>query len=165
MVTRTSLLAIRTLIFLAQREPATIFPLKGIAEGLGESPTYLAKVARLLVKAGILRAAKGVKGGVQLSRPPAQITLLAIIEACQGVLVGSYCQGEFPLEATCAYHQAAVALRKAIEEVLSSFSLAQLAKKPRPTRPLPGGLRCVLEESGRARQGAHLGRSLRVPRR
>ena len=83
MLTNTSLSALRTLIFLAQAEPGAVLSLKGIAEKLGESPTYLAKISRLLARAGIVRAAKGVNGGVQLGRVPEQITLLSIVEACR----------------------------------------------------------------------------------
>jgi len=150
MLTNTSLSAVRELIFLAQAEPGVVLSLKTIAETLGESPTYLAKISRLLARAGIVRAVKGVNGGVQLGRPAAQISLLSIVEACQGAIVGSYCQAECPPEATCAFHQAALALEHAIVDTLRCWNLAQLSEAPRPTGPLPGGFSCVLERSGRS---------------
>jgi len=63
MLSGTSLSALRTLVYLSQHMPAVISP-RRIAEDLGESPTYLSKVTTQLVKAGVLRAEKGVKGGV-----------------------------------------------------------------------------------------------------
>ena len=151
MVTKTSLSAVRTLLYLAHNAQGRILPPRRIAGALGESPTYLAKVARLLVKAGILRAEKGVKGGVQLSRPPAQITLLSVVEACQGTIVGNYCQMGCPVETTCAYHQAAVELQQAITGVLSRWSMAQLVNQPRPTGKLPEGFTCVLLDARRTK--------------
>ena len=73
MLSGTSLSALRTLVYLGQHMPAVISP-RRIAEDLGESPTYLSKVTTQLVKAGVLRAEKGVKGGVQLARPASEIT-------------------------------------------------------------------------------------------
>lgn len=134
MLTKTSLSAIRMLLHLARGERGAVVPPKRIAEDIGESPTYLAKTARVLVKAGILRAAKGIKGGVQLNRPPAGVTLLAIIEACQGTIVGDYCLPDCRPGTACAYHQAAVELHGAIVGVLSRWNLSHLVERPAPVR-------------------------------
>jgi Rrf2 family protein len=147
-ITKTSLLAIRALLYLAQQGPSVIVSPKRIAQVLGDSPTYLAKVARLLVKVGILRAEKGVKGGVQLNQPPDKVTLLAIVEACQGNIVGNYCQMECDLSLTCAYHQAAAELHQAIVDVLGRWTLSQLVLKPRPMGNLFPPVRCVLLAGG-----------------
>ena len=104
----------------------------------------MAKVLRALVKSGILRAKHGSKGGVLLNRLPCEITLLAIVEACQGLIVGSYCQEIADLGATCAFHQAAAELRDAMVDVLSRWTLEHLAASPRPIKRLPGKMRCVI---------------------
>jgi Rrf2 family protein len=144
MLGKTSLSAIRTLIHLAQSEAGACVSPRRIAEALGESPTYLAKVCRLLVRAGILRAEKGVRGGVWLSRPPAQVTLLSIIEACQGTMVGDYCLSGRELSNVCSFHRAALELHEAITGVLTQWTLAQLLEKPRPVGELPADVSCVL---------------------
>jgi len=150
MLTKTSLSALRSLLYLAQQEPGAVVPPKRIAEELGESPTYLAKTAHLLVKAGILRAEKGVKGGVRLSRPPAQISLLAVVEACQGAIVGNYCRSDGNPESTCAFHRAAIELHEAIVGVLSRWSLARLSEQPAPARRGRGEhVSCVLTSGAR----------------
>lgn len=149
MLTKTSLLAIRALLWLVQHgRDASVSP-RRIAEALDASPTYLAKVLRLLVKVGILRAEKGVKGGVRLNRLPAQITLLAIVEACQGTLLGDYCEPGCHAGQTCSFHQAAEELHLAVTGILSRWTLAQLAEHPRPAALGPGP-RCVLAVSGKA---------------
>lgn len=98
--------------------------------GLGESPTYMAKVLRGLVRAGILRAEKGAKGGVYLARAPETITLLSIYEAMQGPVAGAYCREGRDPGATCAYHQAATQLEQAVRAVLGRWTLAELSARP-----------------------------------
>jgi len=114
----------------------------------------MAKVVRQLVKAGILRAEKGSKGGVRLVQPPAQVTLLAIVEACQGTIVGDYCRTDCDLAKTCAYHQAALNLHQAIVRVLSKWSLADLIQAPYPRARTLGALPCVLTTGTQRRSDA-----------
>lgn len=144
MLTKTTVSGIRALVFLLlhpERQPASP---RVIAQCLGESPTYLAKVLRNLVKVGILKAQRGVTGGVSVNRPPEQITLLSVVEACQGVILGDFC-GETPdLSRTCAFHQAAAELHQAIIGVLSSWTMADLLKKPCPDPAFPDGVKCWL---------------------
>src|SRR5215831_11761403 len=113
MITKTSLLATRALLYLARDQQAVAVSPRAIAEQLGGSHAYMAKVLRALVKAGILRAEHGSKGGVLLNRNAHEITLLAIVEACQGTIVGSYCHEIDNLAATCAFHRASVELQHA----------------------------------------------------
>ncbi len=144
MVTKTSLSAIRALIYIARNAEGRFLSPRRIAEDLHESPTYMAKVTRQLVRAGILRVEKGVKGGVRLSRPPDQVTLLAVVEACQGTLVGGYCQPGCDLTSVCAYHRAAAELHEAISGVLSRWTLTQLLQKPASAIVMPDGMPCVM---------------------
>lgn len=144
MITKTSLLATRALLCLAKDRAECATSPRSIGVQLGESPAYMAKVLRLLVKAGILRAEHGSRGGVILTRRPDEITLLAIIEACQGTIVGSHCQDVDDSRTTCAFHKAAVELREAIIGVLSRWNLEQLAGAPGPSECLPGGKQCIM---------------------
>jgi|SRR5215831_12819573 len=143
MITKTSLLATRALLCLAKDQQGIATP-RSIALKLGESPAYMAKVLRSLVKAGILRAEHGSKGGVLLNRRADEITLLAVVEACQGAIVASYCQDIDDIETTCAFHRAAAELRETTKAVLSRWNLEQLAKAPGGTACLPKGKQCVM---------------------
>jgi Rrf2 family protein len=127
---KTTITAIRSLLFLNQQGDGVPLSPRRIAESLGESPTYLAKVLRHLVKAGILRAEKGAKGGVRMAVAPDQVSLLQVVEACQGTIVGNYCAVGTPGERTCGFHQAAVELHGAITGVLSRWTLADLLVVP-----------------------------------
>lgn len=146
MLTKTSLSALRALMYLSlygQGEP--ISPRRA-AQALGESPTYLAKVVRQLVKAGLLRAHRGTSGGVVLNRPAEQITLLAVVEACQGAILGDFCTStdRFDPAETCALHQAGTELYDAIVGVLSRWTLAHFLRGPGPSGRLVGHVRCRL---------------------
>src|SRR5215467_12638655 len=108
MITKTSLLATRALLYLVKDNQGGAISPRNIALQLGESQSYMAKVLRSLVKAGILRSEHGSRGGVLLNRSQSEITLLSIVEACQGAIAESYCQDIEDLETTCAFHHAAV---------------------------------------------------------
>lgn len=144
MITKTSLLAIRALVCVAEAQQGVVASPRSIAARLGESPAYMAKVLRSLVKAGILRAEHGRNGGVLLNRRPSDVTLLAIVEACQGAIAGSYCQGIADLRMACAFHRATVELQHSIVKILSRWNLEQLAASPRPDKGLSGEVHCMM---------------------
>ena len=131
-LTKTSITAIRLLMHVARVGDSAPASARQTAGQLQESPTYLAKVAGLLVRAGILRAQRGVAGGVTLARSTKDVTMLAIVEACQGAILGDFCQGALDLREACAFHRATAELHQAIVGVLSSWTLADLLKKPWP---------------------------------
>jgi Rrf2 family protein len=144
MLTKTSISAIRALMFLGENGQGVIQSPRNIAEATAESPTYMAKVTRLLVKTGILRAARGAKGGVELNRAPGDITLQAVVEACQGVIVGDFCSPVRDTRSTCAFHRAAHELQQAIVGVLSRWTLADLLEKPRGAQSSKAGIACLM---------------------
>lgn len=144
MLTKTSLSAVRALAFLAYQRREQPWSPRSIAQQLGESPTYLAKVVRHLVRAGILKAHRGVTGGVVLLQPPEAISLLAIVEACQGRILGDFCSDADDLGKVCAFHRAGAELHRAIVGVLSRWTLADLLAKPRPDPCLGADDECWL---------------------
>lgn len=160
MLTQTSESAIRGLVYLAQHGGAGPVSPRHIAIRLGLSPSYTAKVVRLLVRANILRAHKGSLGGVNLNRPPSAITMLSVVEACQGRVVGDYCRGDCDPRLTCAYHRFAADLHETVVGVLSRWTLVDILAKPEPAAKLRGRTDCKMmgrprtdrwevEESGR----------------
>jgi Rrf2 family protein len=59
-------------------------PAAKLAEYHGVPAAYLAKHLQSLARAEILETVKGPRGGYRLARPPAEITLLEIVEAIDG---------------------------------------------------------------------------------
>jgi Rrf2 family protein len=147
MLTKTTISAIRALIHLGLHGSSGPISPRRIAEQLGESPTYLAKVMRLLVKAGILRAHFGTAGGVVLNRPPESITLLAITEACQRTFLANLCSGTDNLAGVCAFHQADAELHQAVLDVMSRWTLADFLHNSSPTPRCEGRIRCWMQPS------------------
>jgi Rrf2 family protein len=55
-----------------------------MAEFYGLPPAYLSKLLKSLVRAGILDATTGPRGGFRLARPADEITVLDVMEAVEG---------------------------------------------------------------------------------
>ncbi len=154
MISRTTISAIRTLLYLADRTLEGAISPRRVAAALGESPSYLSKITRELVKARILRAEKGVKGGVHLGRPPSEISLLAVVEACQGPVFRDYCQDAGEPVSWCSWHHAAAELHSAVVGVLSGWNLEQLLEKRFRTDGRCGSEPCVMAgKAGRWGEG------------
>lgn len=147
MLTKTTLIGIKALVYLGLyggSEPVTP---RRIARHLGTSPTYMAKVTSLLVKSNILNSYRGALGGVRFNRPAESITLLEIIESCQGRRVaGDYCQEAPDPQSVCAFHRAMHEAHQAIIEVFSNWTLADLIARPGPNGEFADELRCIMAD-------------------
>lgn len=144
MLGKTSLSAIRAILLLAQQEVGCCWSPRRLAETLAESPTYMAKVVRHLVRCGIFEAEKGVKGGVRLVRSPDKIALLTVVEACQGAIVGNFCRSDRPAATFCSFHRAALELHQAITGVLVRWTIADLMKHPQTDGKGANGISCLM---------------------
>lgn len=70
--------------------PATV-SVEALAAAQKIPPAFLSKILGQCAKAGIIRTKKGPRGGVALARPPENIPLLEIVEACEGSLARDFC--------------------------------------------------------------------------
>jgi Rrf2 family protein len=115
--------------------------LKDIVERENLPGTYLEQLMVPLRKAGIVQGVRGAKGGYTLSRPPAEIPVLAIIEALEGPLQlaecpgGSGCCGRTD---TCSLQELWAEGNAALILIYQGISLAallerQLAKESAPS--------------------------------
>lgn len=131
MITATTELALQWLVYLAWIDPSEpVSPRRG-AQRLNCSASYLAKISSLLVKAGILQSVRGARGGVILAKPPHEVTLLDVFEACQGLLTAAYCyESEEEPGQYCSFHMAMQELHQLTTQALSRWSLQDLLKNP-----------------------------------
>ncbi|WP_028936091.1 RrF2 family transcriptional regulator [Pseudonocardia spinosispora] len=90
---------------LAQLEPGTSASTSQLSQYYDLPAPYLAKQLKALVKAGVLTATTGPRGGFRLARPASEITLLQIVEAVDGASSPYECreirqqgQGALPAE-------------------------------------------------------------------
>jgi Rrf2 family protein len=77
---------------LAQLEPGRTASAAQLAGYFDLPAPYLAKQLQTLVRAGVLTATTGPRGGFRLARPAAEITLLHIVEAVDGTSAPYECR-------------------------------------------------------------------------
>jgi Rrf2 family protein len=65
--------------------PDASLPTGRLAEYHGVPTAYLAKHLQAMSRAGILESVQGAGGGYRLARPPAEISVLEVVEAIDGV--------------------------------------------------------------------------------
>jgi len=71
-------------VLLAVMPPDTALPTSRLAEFHGVPVAYLAKHLQAMSRAGILVAVTGPGGGYRLARPPADVSVLDVVEALDG---------------------------------------------------------------------------------
>lgn len=84
LVSTRSRYGLRFLVELAQRKEEGPVDLGSVAQHQGIPETYLAKLAISLRNAGIIRSARGAKGGYELARPPSEISVEEVVEVLEG---------------------------------------------------------------------------------
>lgn len=142
MITQTAELAMQVLLYLSRQAGSEPVPPAVIAEALGASRSYTAKVCGSLARTGILRSTRGAKGGVRLVADPEKLTLLEIVEAAQGKVLAHYCGEPFNMQHVCNWHRAMDELHTATTTVLGKWTLAELLRCPYPTGPLGSDTHC-----------------------
>ena len=114
--------------------------LKEIAEREGLPSTYLEQLMVPLRKADIIRGVRGAKGGYTLARNPAEITVLAILEALEGPLsladcpAGPGCCGN---SENCALTELWGRGSQALIKLYQGISLATLLERQRDKEAAP----------------------------
>ena len=65
-------------------EPGKLVPVRVLAEVQDIPKSFLSKILELCLMKGIIASKSGAKGGVALAKPASEISLLDILEACEG---------------------------------------------------------------------------------
>jgi Rrf2 family protein len=157
--------AIRGLSEVAARGPSGRVLLDDVVGGSGLPRDFLAKVFQKLVRAGVLRSAKGRGGGFSLGRPAHEITLMHVVEAIDGpqahdqcVIGFARCSDEMP----CAQHDLYKPIRQRIKDYLNTTTAADLAASLRAKQawqklrsPAAAGYEAAGGPSGAATSGTN----------
>src|SRR3954467_3222140 len=125
--------ALRSLLFLAEDQGGAPVQLGRIAETQRVPPKYLELIMLDLKKTGLVKSARGPKGGYQLARRAEDISFGEVVRTVEGPLavvsgasVNFYAPcGDCQDEATCAIRRAFAILRDQSTAVLDSISLAE----------------------------------------
>lgn len=129
MISQTTQMAIRVLLYVALRDDDQPVAVQEVAGSIEGSPSYAAKVVGQLVKSGMLSSQRGKGGGVKLAQSPADISLFHVVRTFQGDItrVGNGIGGMSPEEG--GYHLIMEELRMSIIGILSRWTLADLVRK------------------------------------
>jgi Rrf2 family transcriptional regulator, cysteine metabolism repressor len=126
---------LRAMVFLAAREDVRPVPLPEIAAGEGIPGPFLERILARLRESGLLKATRGVSGGYQLARPPADIAVGDVVTALEGPLALVGCvpdDGGCERAESCASRVVWRRLDSAISGALSSITLEDLTREAVP---------------------------------
>ena len=109
--------------------PDTVLSANGLAERAGLEPPTVAKVLKPLAQAGLVQAFRGVAGGYRLARPPAEISLVEIVEAMEGPLAMTECsihEGQCGIEHSCSARANWRRINDVVADALRRVTLADM---------------------------------------
>ncbi len=115
-ITTKSPYALQALTELGRAPADTPVPIAELARRRDIPVQFLEQLFAVLRRAGLLRSQRGVKGGYLFARPPADITVLEVVELLEGPL---------GRDATGVFEQAAAAAR----EVLAATTVQDIVDR------------------------------------
>lgn len=133
LITTRSRYGLRLLVELAERRASGPIDLKSIASSQDIPELYLAKLVIPLKAAGLLRAARGARGGYVLARRPEDIDVLTVVEVLEGRSSLLDCTAEpglCPRSGECRTLQVWKGLDKVVKDYLRGISVAEAARLP-----------------------------------
>ncbi|MGD9679827.1 MAG: Rrf2 family transcriptional regulator [Candidatus Obscuribacterales bacterium] len=136
MISQTAEYALRAMVFLAMSEPEPRTN-EQIAETTRVPAGYLSKVMQSLGRAGLVKSRRGIGGGFVLSRSPARISILEVVNAVDPVKRIESCPLDLPTHGShlCALHKRLDDAANQVEKAFAATTLAEILKKP--TRSIP----------------------------
>lgn len=137
MFSQTVEYALRAVVHLAQQAPAAETT-ERIAEATRVPKAYLSKVLQGLRDAKILQSRRGIGGGITLSKPPSELTILEVVNAVEPL--GRIQQCPLGLSShgvhLCPLHSRMDRALALVEDAFRQTTLAELLAEPNRSRPL-----------------------------
>jgi Rrf2 family protein len=125
-------LGLQAVLFLSIKKEKVIFNSEEVSKELKVPKEFVSKVMQMLTNSGIIGSKKGKSGGFYLAKSPANIRLIDIVEAIDGLDVFNSCVLGFPgcsSEKPCPVHDKWGKLRDEAYKMLSEETLEQLKEK------------------------------------
>ena len=120
---------LRAMLYLALQDTKRPVQVKQIADALHIPLPFLSNIIHTLSRHNLIQSHKGPGGGVTLAHPPAQMTLLQVVEVIDGLDIFSscamgipHCSDNFP----CPMHEQWGAIRHHIYTILTDRTLSQM---------------------------------------
>jgi Rrf2 family iron-sulfur cluster assembly transcriptional regulator len=124
---------LRCLLQIARAGEGASLTIAEVSEREGISTPNVAKIMRLLRRAGLVRSTRGKAGGYNLSRPAAEVRVLDVVSALGGRLFdASFCDRHSGLERSClnssecSIRPVLRHLQAAVDHVLGELTLESL---------------------------------------
>ncbi|MBA2440663.1 MAG: Rrf2 family transcriptional regulator [Thermoleophilaceae bacterium] len=117
-ITTKSPYAVRALAELARRGGDSPVPIGEIAKARAIPVQFLEGLFATLRRAGVLQSQRGAKGGYRFARPPAEVTVLEVVELLEGEL-GAEAEASGPVWAEAV---------EAVKGVLRVTTIADVAE-------------------------------------
>jgi Rrf2 family protein len=132
-MTRAADYAVRAMVHLASLADGSRASLADLATGVDVSPAFLSKVLQRLVRAGLIRSRRGRRGGFELSRDVASVSLLDVLHALDSVPTLNACLAPngCARSATCGAHIVWLDAQQQLHDVLGGASLDRIARLTR----------------------------------
>ncbi len=128
--TRQAEYAVWIMLDLATQRNDNYLAIRTIADRYSIPAAFLQKTARLLLRAGLVRAQRGAGGGLRLGRAPSEITLLDIVTAVEGDMALNPCLRDgrrCPRMETCRVRRTLSDVQRMLMAELASRRLDELA--------------------------------------
>ena len=122
-VSDRSRVAVLALVELASRGGNAPVPILDVADCRGVPAHQVEQVFAALRRAGVLHSQRGVKGGYTLGRPPADISVLEVIEAVDGPIAAG------ADDADCVVAEIWAEGASRLGEVFGQVSIADVAER------------------------------------
>ncbi len=126
-ITTKSPYAVRALAELARRGSSAPVPIGEIAKARDIPVQFLEGLFATLRRAGVLQSQRGVKGGYTFARPPAEVTVLEVVELLEGEL-GTDAAASGPVWSETV---------EAVKNVLGASTIADVAEREAQAESTP----------------------------
>jgi Rrf2 family protein len=136
-LTRAADYAVRAMLHVGSLPDGSVALKDHIAQAQHIPPSFMAKILRQLVKAGLLRSARGVNGGFGLARAAAEINLLDIVEGIEGPIHLTDCAPDpehCALSHDCPASPVWLEVQRQMSALLQETTLEALLSAPRKNR-------------------------------
>ncbi len=121
--------------------PESVFSAATLAAVLGVGQPTVAKVLKVLTRAGLVCSTRGLHGGYTLGRPPAEISVADIVDALEeqtfGLTECSATSGLCGLEPSCRIRANWMRINAVVRRALEDVTLADMAQPALPPAALP----------------------------
>jgi Rrf2 family protein len=124
--------AARLMVRLAMREGDEPLQLNEISKQEQISEKYLSQIVIPLRRKGLIDSVRGARGGYKLSKQPAEISLLDVVDAMENGIEIVHCLKSDKVcsrSSVCSTYMVWEDVSRAMEETLSRYTLAAILSK------------------------------------